>query len=63
MSNVSNEVMEIIFAIQHYIDKTGNTEAIDKYYQTYGTYSGIVEYLNDLNDKKSTKNENIEWYF
>lgn len=44
--------MENIAAIQYYIDKTGNTEAIDKYYQTYGTYSGIVEYLNCLDDKK-----------
>ena len=60
MNNISNEVMKIIAAIQSYIDKTGSVEAIDKYYQIYGTYSGIVEYLNDLNDKKSTKNENIE---
>lgn len=54
MKSFSNEVMEIITAIQHYIDKTGNTEIIDKYYLTYGTYSGIVEYLNCLDDKKGS---------
>ena len=48
MKNISNEVMEIITAIKHYIDKTGNTEIIDQYYQTHGTYSGIVEYLNGV---------------
>ena len=55
MKNFFNEVMQIIATIQHYIDKTGNTEIIDKYYQTHGTYSGIVEYLNCLdNDKKGS---------
>lgn len=52
MKSFSNEFMEIITAIQHYIDKTGSTEIIDKYYQTHGTYSGIVEYLNGLDGKK-----------
>ena len=54
MKNISNEVMEIITAIQHYIDKTRSTEIIDKYYQTHGTYSGIVEYLNGLDGKKGS---------
>ena len=54
MNNISHEVMEIIAAIQSYIDKTGSPEAIDKYYQIYGTYSGIVEYLNCLYDKKES---------
>ena len=54
MNNISHEVMEIIAAIQSYIDKTGSVEAIDKYYQIYGTYSGIVEYLNCLDDKKES---------
>lgn len=44
--------MEIITAIQHYIDKTGSTEVIDKYYQTHGTYSRIVEYLNGIEKQK-----------
>ena len=61
MKSFSNEVMEIITTIQHYIDKTGNTEIIDKYYQTHGTYSGIVEYLNCLEDKKEAlKKETIK---
>ena len=30
MKNISNEVMEIITAMQHYIDKNRNTEVIDK---------------------------------
>lgn len=46
--------MEIITAIQHYINKTGSAEIIDKYYQTHGTYSGIVEYLNDIDNKKDS---------
>ena len=59
MKSFSNEVMEIITTIQHYIEKTGSTEIIDKYYQTHGTYSGIVEYLNCLEDKKEAlKKEN-----
>lgn len=52
MKNISNKVKEIITAVQHYIDKTGSTETIDKYYQTHGIYSGIVEYLNCLDGKK-----------
>ena len=61
MKSFSNEVMEIITAIQHYFDKTGNTEIIYKYYQTHDTYSGIVEYLNCLGDKEEALNrENIK---
>ena len=61
MKNISNELMEIITAIQHYIDKTGNTEIIEKYYHTHGTYSGIVGYLNCLEDKKEAlKKETIK---
>ena len=52
MKDISNEVMEIIAAIQHFIDKTGSTEIIDKYYQTYGTYTGIVEYLKGIDNPK-----------
>lgn len=52
MNNISNEVMEIITAIQHYIDITGSAEIIDKYYQTHCTYSGIVEYLNGIDNSK-----------
>ena len=52
MKDISNEVMEIIAAMQHFIDKTGSTEIIDKYYQTYGTYTGIVEYLKGIDNPK-----------
>lgn len=52
MKNFANEVMEIITVIQHYIYKTGNIEVIDKYYQKNGTYSGIVEYLRDIENQK-----------
>lgn len=48
MSNFANETMKIISAIQSYIDKHGNKEVIDVYYQKHGTYNGIVEYLNDI---------------
>ena len=37
-----------IYAIQCYIDKHGNKQAIDEHYQKHGAYSGIVEYLNDI---------------
>lgn len=55
MDNFSRQVMEIITAIQRYIDKNGNAEAIDKYYQTHGTYKGIIEYLNGLENEKLQK--------
>ena len=48
MNNFSIETMKIIAAIQRYVDKHGNIDAINKYYQTHGTYSGIVEYLDDM---------------
>lgn len=48
MNNFALEIMKIIAAIQRYVDKHGNIDAINKYYQTHGTYSGIVEYLNDI---------------
>lgn len=48
MKSFAIEIMKIIAAIQRYVDKHGNIDAINKYYQTYGTYSGIVEYLNDI---------------
>lgn len=48
MSKISDEVMKTIVAINEYISKYGNAEVIDKYYQTYGTYEGIIEYLNNL---------------
>lgn len=55
MSDFVNKTMKIIVAIQHYIDKNGNAEAIDKYYQTHGTYKGIIEYLNNLEKENLQK--------
>lgn len=48
MSDFANETTKMIFAIQRYIDKHGNKNVIDEYYQKYGTHSGIVEYLNNI---------------
>lgn len=57
MKSFSNEVMEIITAIQSYINKNGNTEAIDRYYQTNGTYEGIIDYLSELEIKMVKDNK------
>ena len=56
MDNMTNKTMRIISAIRQYIDKHGNKEVIDKYYQTHGTYSGIVEYLNVI-EKQEQKTQ------
>ena len=53
MNNFANETVEIITAIQGYIDKHGNADAVEKYYQEHGSYKGIVEYLNNI-DKPSS---------
>lgn len=53
MNNFANETIEIITAIQDYIDKHGNADAVEKYYQEHGSYKGIVKYLNDI-DKPSS---------
>ena len=53
MNNFANETVEIITAIQGYIDKHGNADAVEKYYQEHGSYKGIVEHLNDI-DKPSS---------
>lgn len=49
--------MEIITVIQSYINKNGNTEAIDQYYQTNGTYEGIIDYLSELEIKMVKDNK------
>lgn len=56
MSDFANETMKIIVAIQRYVDKHGNIDAINKYYQEHGAYSGIVEYLNDI-EKQEQKTQ------
>lgn len=55
MNTFSIETMATIAAVQRYIDKYQNTEAIDKYYQEHGTYAGIIEYLNKM--EKETDNK------
>ena len=52
MDNFVEDTIQIIEAIKKYKDKHENTQLIDKYYQTHGTYTGIIEYLNCLEDKK-----------
>lgn len=56
MSDFANETMKIISAIQCYIDKYGNKSVIDEYYQKHDTYSGIVEYLNNI-EKQEQKSQ------
>ena len=59
MDNFVEDTIQIIEAIKKYKDKHENTQLIDKYYQTHGTYTGIIEYLNCLEDKKEAlKKEN-----
>ena len=48
MNNFVNETIEIMTAIQGYIDKHGNADAVEKYYQEHGSYKGIIEYLAEL---------------
>lgn len=55
MNNLAIETMEIISAIQSYVNKHGNKQIIDEYYQKHGTYSGIVEYLNDIEKQEQKK--------
>ena len=52
MDNFVEDTIQIIEAIKKYKDKHENTQLIDKYYQTHGTYTGIIEYLNCISDKK-----------
>ena len=41
----TENTMKIICAIQQHKDKYGNDDAVLKYYEQHGTYSGIVEFL------------------
>lgn len=52
MSNIVDETMLIINAIDEYIKKNPDSEEVEKYYLTHGTFDGIVEYLNDLTKEK-----------
>ena len=50
---ITNDVMTTIRAIKEYKDKYGNTVEIDRYYNTFGTYKGIEEYLQKSNNAVS----------
>ena len=52
---ITNDVMTTICAIKEYKDKYGNTVEIDRYYKTFGTYKGIADYLQKLNNAASNK--------
>lgn len=56
MDSFANETMKIISAIQGYIDKHGNADIIEKYYQEHGSYKGIVEYLEEV-EKQTLTNQ------
>ena len=46
----TNEIMTTIRAIKEYKEKHGNAIEIDRY---YGTYKGIEDYLQKLNNAVS----------
>ena len=53
MKKITDETMATIRAIQCYKDKYGNDEAVIKYYQEHGTYAGIVEFLQGIEEKNN----------
>lgn len=52
----SSNVMDIIKAIQEHLNKYGNIDAVTSYYQTNGTCEGIIDYLSELEMKKTKDN-------
>ena len=59
MSNNVDETMLIINVIDEYIKKNPDSEEVEKYYLTHGTFDGIVEYLNDLTKKMTGGHKNV----
>lgn len=55
MDDFVKDTMQIIDAIKRYKEKYGNTQIIDKHYNMYGTYTGIIENLNN-DEKQNCKN-------
>lgn len=51
MNKFVNETIEIINAIQRYIDKHGNADVVEKYYQEHGSYKGVVKYLEEVDNQ------------
>lgn len=52
-----DDVMRTINAIDDFIKRNGNIKVIENYYKKYGTYNGIVEYLNKIEDVKVSFSE------
>lgn len=45
----AKKILTTIRAIKEYKEKHGNTIEIDLYYDIFGTYKGIEDYLQKLN--------------
>lgn len=50
MNTFTDETMLIIETIKEFIRDNPNSDAVEKYYLTHGTFKGIVEYLKSIND-------------
>lgn len=53
MSKFTDEIMVTIETIKEFIKNNPNSDAVEKYYLTHGTFTGIVEYLNEINKSKT----------
>lgn len=56
MSTFTDETMLIIDAIKEFKKNNPDSDAVEKYYLTHGTFKGIVEYLKSMNDFPRNKN-------
>lgn len=52
MNGFKEEASVIVSSILKYKEKYGNDDTIKEYYQTHGTFNGIVEYLESLQASK-----------
>ena len=57
MSSFTEEAIAIIRSVLRYKEKHGNDDAIKAYYQTYGTFNGLVEYLDSLESSKENNSK------
>lgn len=48
MSTFTDKTMLIIETIKEFMRKNPNSDAVEKFYLSHGTFNGIVEYLNNL---------------
>lgn len=49
---LSQKTMKIINTIKQYCDNGGDYKIIEKYYNKTGSYSGIEEYLKEIEKNK-----------